>query len=71
MLTGYKTMLFNTIMGVILLVRAVIPDADVPGAEEVSGYLDTLLAHADAVILVIGNLVLRYFTKTPVFKEVP
>ena len=69
MLTGYKTMLFNAIMGAILLVRAVMPDVDVPGAEEVSSYLDTLLSHADAIILVIGNLVLRYFTKTAVFKS--
>ena len=67
MLVGYKTVLFNTIMGAILLVRAALPNAEVPAVEEVSGILDGLLAHADQIILVVGNLVLRYFTKTPIF----
>jgi hypothetical protein len=68
MLQGYRTVLFNVIMGTLLLIRAAVPGADVPTEGEVGGMLDSLIGHADAIILLIGNLILRYFTKTAIFK---
>ena len=69
MLTGYKTIAFNLIVGLVALVRAVSPDTDLPTEAEVSGTLDQLLLHADAIIAVVGNLWLRFVTKTPVFTK--
>jgi len=69
MLSGYKTVIFNVIIGLVLLVRAFSPDADLPTDEEVSSTLDQLLSNADAIIAVVGNLWLRFVTKTPVFTK--
>ena len=69
MLKGYKTIIFNAVMGLIMLVRAVMPDVVLPDEAEVNSTLDSLLANADAIITVIGNLWLRFVTTTPVFKD--
>ena len=69
MLKGYKTTIFNAVMGVIMLFQVIKPDAPVPGSEEVSSTLDTLLEHADAIITVAGNIWLRFVTTAPVFNK--
>lgn len=69
-LVGYRTLIFNGIMAVVLIYNAVTPDA--PIAEgEVQTFVDGLIAHADALITIVGNVVLRFMTKTPVFSAVP
>lgn len=69
MLKGYKTIIFNGIMGVILLIRAVMPDVVVPDEAEVNSILDSLLANLDSIIAIVGNIWLRFVTTTPVFTK--
>lgn len=69
-LTGYRTLLFNAIMAAVLIFNAASPETEVPTAEEVSGFLDQLLANLDSIIAVVGNIILRFFTKTPVGEKV-
>lgn len=68
MLKGYRTLIFNGIMGVVMIVRAVWPDAAVPDEAEVGGVLDKLIESLDMIIAVAGNIWLRFVTTTPVAK---
>lgn len=69
MFEGYKTIAFNVLMAIILIYRAFNPSAEVPGEAEVHSFIDQLLQHWDAVVTIVGNLVLRYFTKVPIFNK--
>lgn len=66
MLTGYKTYLFNGVMASIMIVRVVVPDAEVPSEGTVQGLVDNVDAMLVS-LMVVGNLVLRAFTNGPVF----
>lgn len=67
-LKGYRTVLFNVIVGLLLVWRAVAPGDEIPSESQVSTLLDSLYASLDA-ILVVGNIVLRKFTDTPVGRK--
>ena len=67
---GYKTIVFNVIMSVIMLATMWNPDAasSLPDASQVSG----LMAQAETWITVvwgIGNGLLRAVTSTAIFKS--
>lgn len=67
-LQGWKTLGFNVIMVIIALTKAVNPDAEVPGEEAVKG----VIANSDAAIMAIaavGNIILRAFTSSAIFKK--
>jgi hypothetical protein len=68
MFKGYRTIIFNVAMALIVIVKAIFPDAEVPDGATV----DSALAATEQVILavtLIGNLILRAFTTTPIFKK--
>ena len=62
---GYRTIVFNAIMAVLILVRSAWPDLVVPTESDVNAFLSAVDS-IFAAIMVIGNLVLRFVTKTPV-----
>lgn len=68
MLQGYKTVIFNVLMGIIMLVRALNPDATVPGEESLHGAVDALDVALTAV-WGVGNVILRAITSSPIFKK--
>jgi hypothetical protein len=70
MLAGYRVVIFNAVMALLLVVKIFYPDAPVPSAEDVNKHLDMVYALI-SFVTVIGNLVLRFFTKTPIFKSGP
>lgn len=68
MLKGYRTVIFNVVMGGISLVRALAPDAELPNEETVGVVLD----NADVFITgawLAGNLVLRAITNSALFQK--
>ena len=64
-LKGYRTVIFNVIVGLLMVWRAVAPGDEIPSESQVSTLLDSLLGSLDAV-LVVGNIVLRKFTTTAI-----
>lgn len=69
MLVGYRTIIFNAAMALVFIYQMLVPDAEVPAAEEVSGFLDRLLEQLDVLITIAGNVGLRFMTKTPIFNK--
>lgn len=63
-LTGKKTIIFNVAMALVLVYNSFTPDAAV-SEEEVHGFIDQVVEHLDAVILIVGNVVLRFMSKGP------
>ena len=68
MLQGYKTVIFNVVVGGLLIVRTLDPNASVPDEEQVTAVLD-LLDKVLIAALPFGNLLLRYITRTSIFKQ--
>lgn len=68
MLKGFKTVAFNLAMGGIMLVRALNPDAELPGQEAVQSAVDNLDV-ALTSLWAVGNLVLRAVTSTHIFDK--
>ena len=66
MFSGYKTVIFNVVMGGIMLVRALSPDAELPGEAAVSSAVDAFEVGLTAV-WGVGNLILRAITSSPIF----
>lgn len=66
MLKGYKTIIFNVIMTLIMLANATGIVA-IPGDIDVAGGIDDVEA-ALVVLWGIGNFILRVVTDTPVFE---
>jgi hypothetical protein len=67
---GWKTVAFNVIMGAIAFIHALNPTAELPNHEMVQA----VFTNADTLIMgvmAVGNLILRAFTTTPVFKAQP
>jgi hypothetical protein len=60
---GYKTVVFNVLIGLVMVWKAVSPESELPTPEMLNGLLDTLYASLEA-ILVVGNIVLRAVTNT-------
>lgn len=68
MLKGYKTIIFNVIMTVVMILSLWNPGSEVPDAATVGNTLDVLDA-AIAAIWGLGNGLLRAVTTTPIFKK--
>jgi len=67
-LKGWKTVAFNLIMPLMLLLAAYSPGQELPDGEQIQHGLDTTEA-AITAIWTIGNLVLRAFSNTTIFKS--
>lgn len=65
---GWKTVVFNVIMAIIAGVKIVNPDAEQPDAAAVQGALD-VSNEALLAITAVGNVILRAFTSSPIFKK--
>ncbi len=65
---GYKTVVFNVLIGLVMVWKAVSPESELPTPELLNGLLDSLYASLDA-ILVVGNIVLRAVTNTSVGRK--
>ena len=65
---GYKTVVFNVLLGLVMVWKAVSPESELPTPEMLNGLLDTLYASLEA-ILVVGNIVLRAVTNTAIGRK--
>lgn len=63
---GFKTVIFNVIMAVIMVIYAFNPDAERPSAEQVSSTIDMVLTGL-AAVWAIGNVILRAISTAPIF----
>lgn len=70
MLKGFRTLIFNVVMGIVMLLRALGADTEMPTEEQVSAAIDSLDVALTA-IWAIGNLLLRAITDSPIFKKEP
>lgn len=68
MLKGFKTVIFNGIMMIIMWVKVKQPDIEVPGEAEIMQGID-YIDMALTFIWGIGNIVIRRFTNTAIFKK--
>ena len=62
---GYKTLAFNVVMALLLVWRSLRPTDQVPDEATATSILDSLFNSLDA-LTVIGNIILRFRTTTPV-----
>lgn len=65
---GYRTVVFNCIMLVFLVVRVLNPEVIVPDTDQINEWLNGI----DAGILAlttIGNIILRAITSAPIFNR--
>ena len=65
---GYRTIIFNAIMTLIMVMRLWKPDVEMPGELEINAGLDAIDA-AITFVWGLGNLFLRTVTNTPIFKK--
>ncbi len=65
MLKGYKTVLFNLIMGGVAWL-AILSPQEAPSAADVSGTIDAVDT-AVVALWTLGNWVIRAFTTAPIF----
>lgn len=68
-LKGWKTIIFNLVMGGVVIWGMLRPEDSVPSVEEATGLLDSLMASLDQILLVVGNILLRLRTNTAVGKS--
>lgn len=69
-LKGYRTVIFNVVMAALLVIRGVFPEAELPDETAVNALIDGILGSVEA-ITIIGNLILRAFTTTPIGQKYP
>lgn len=67
-LKGYRTLIFNLAMGVLLAIRGFYPDAELPDAPAVEAAIGAFLDSLE-VLIVLGNVILRALTTTPIGKK--
>lgn len=68
MFKGYKTIVFNLVMALIAIVKALNPDAETPDAGAVSTGVDQFLVGLGAV-WAFGSIVIRAVTHSPIFNR--
>lgn len=68
MVKGYRTIIFNVLIGLFMVWKAVSPESELPTPDMLNGLLDSLYASLDS-ILVVGNIVLRAVTNTSVGRK--
>lgn len=67
MLKGYRTLIFNGIMTIIMVLKMWKPETEVPGVEEIEGGIDAVEG-AITFVWGLGNLILRAITNTSIGK---
>ena len=67
-LKGYRTVIFNLVMTVVMVFSLWKPGESWPGASEINSFLDSFEV-AFAFLWGLGNIVLRAVTDTPIFKK--
>lgn len=69
-MVGYRMVLFNIFMGVLMMLKAfnLVPEEMAVTEEEIKNGVDALLM-ALTFLWAIGNIILRAFTKTSIFKK--
>ncbi len=67
-LKGYKTIIFNVLMSLTMVIRLWKPEVELPEATAVSGALDSLDAALSA-IWGVGNIWLRAVTDTKILSK--
>lgn len=67
-LKGYKTILFNVIMTIVMGLRLWLPDAELPDEAAVTGAVNALDAFLTAA-WGVGNMILRSVTNSPMFNK--
>lgn len=70
MMKGFRTVLFNAVMAVVMIVKAINPDAELPDEVAVTASIDAVEL-AIGLVWSIGNLFLRAITDSPIFKKEP
>lgn len=68
MLKGYKTVIFNALMMILMIAKQMYPETEIPDEEKIKGAIDML----DLIITSvwgIGNFALRAKTNSPIFKK--
>lgn len=68
MFKGYKTIVFNLVMALIAIVKALNPDAETPDAGTVSTGVDQFLVGLGTV-WAFGSIVIRTVTHSPIFNR--
>jgi hypothetical protein len=68
MMKGYRTVIFNAAMAVVMIIKAANPDAELPDAESVTAAVDAVEL-AIGLVWSIGNMLLRAITDSPIFKK--
>ena len=75
MLKGYKTMIVNAAVILMMAIKMISPDAELPDAADVGGLVDSadeLIGKAEALYiaaLATANMVLRAVTTSPMFNK--
>ena len=67
-LKGFKTIAFNVLMTIVMAVRVLNPEAELPDEAAVQATVNVV----DAAITAawgIGNIILRAITDSPIFKK--
>ena len=68
MMKGFRTILFNAVMAVVMIVKATNPDVELPDDQAVTVAFDAVEL-AIGLVWSIGNLILRAITDSPIFKK--
>lgn len=63
-MNGYKTIIFNVLMGLVLIATQFAPDLNI-STEQIQLATDGVV-QLIAIVTVLGNLALRHFTKSPI-----
>lgn len=63
-MNGYKTIIFNVLMGLVLIATQFAPDLHI-STEQIQVATDGIV-QLIAIVTVLGNLVLRHFTKSSI-----
>ena len=67
-LQGYKTIAVNALLALSFGLKAIVPDAEVPGVDAITSIVDQTAAWVVAGVA-FANIILRVVTTTPVFKK--
>jgi hypothetical protein len=68
LIKGYKTVVFNAFMAVVMVVRVMMPDVELPADEALKEAGDSVTA-ALAVFWAAGAVMIRAVTNSPIFKK--
>jgi hypothetical protein len=65
---GYRTIAFNSAMAIVAIIKALSPEAELPADQHITQQFDAVWV-AINTITITGNAILRFFTKSAIFKK--